>query len=272
MAEDDHDDRRDSNSSSESDFGGLFDEVDPKSSIFYFDRMTIHRNEEDNYTQVIFTYSYMHKYNFESKLYIPSYVPRNLDKIIFSIGMCHLLWYWMGFGTDLIQISNNYSISESTRSFWEVFYNTVTLEFKYLHPSISKITLQNSTQESDPPFIQESSIPLFAYTEQPNYRQGIPITIPPMSVKDKSNSSTSSSSSDDDRVLCPLGGGKDSLVVWKQCIDKECVPVLLYCCDTLYEFEANWRVQKLARRMQSPLFISKLFIYELHSLLTLNIS
>ena len=256
-------DQRDSDSS-ESDFGGMFCEVDSKNCVFYFNRIVIHRNQEENCTQVVFLFSYMHKYTFESRLQIPACVPVDLNKVIFSIGMCHLLWYWMGFGTDVIEINDHHSMSESTRLFWESFYNTVTLEFKYLHPSVGRISLQSVTEGVvNPPFIQESTIPLFAFVDQPNYRQGI-MTVTSSSTKVITSPGSSNCDRDHNRdrrsinkVLCPLGGGKDSLVVWRQCAEQNRMPVLLYCCDSLYEFEANWRVQQLARTMQSPLFIGE---------------
>lgn len=40
-------------------------------------------------------------------------------------------------------------------------------------------------------------------------------------------------------------GGKDSLVVWQQILSQGHIPILLYCCDTLYEYEANNRIQTL---------------------------
>lgn len=251
---------RDSNSSS-SDFGGMFQEEDSKNCVFYFDRMRIHRNQADNCTQVVFCFSYAHKYSFESRLQIPCYVPVELNDAIHSIGMCHLLWYWMGFGTDTIDISTH--MSEATRQFWESFYNTVTLEFKYVHPSVGMIALRSVADMQDSPFIQESVAPLFEYTDAPNYRRGISIPSPtaifPSSGSSSSSTISSSEIGDDTTgsVLCPLGGGKDSLVVWRRCTEANRRPVLLYCCDTLYEFESNWRVQQLARMMQSPLFISK---------------
>jgi hypothetical protein len=56
-------------------------------------------------------------------------------------------------------------------------------------------------------------------------------------------------------------GGKDSLVVWQQANANMKIPVLLYCCDTLYEFESNWRIQAVAKQTGCPIILGLIHIF-----------
>ena len=52
-----------------------------------------------------------------------------------------------------------------------------------------------------------------------------------------------------------LLGGKDSLVVWNRIKLSDAEPVLLYCSATLYEFETNYRIQKLVELTESSIIL-----------------
>lgn len=250
---------------SETDLECLFQRTDPKNEIFYFKNMNKMYVREINVTQIIFTYSYGNKYEFQSKLMIDGCLTDEHDKIVFCIGMTSLLWYWMGFGTDLIVIEA-YPMTTIDLSFWQSFYNQLLLEFKYVNSTINmgETVLLCKRARKEP---VSSISPLFPYEKLPNV-----LKYPYTHLEHQPNKRF---------ILCPLGGkkiiiihqlnivfikptiilyagGKDSLVVWRQIQATDAEPVLLYCSDSLYEFESNWRLQQVASLTQSPLIIGKL--------------
>jgi hypothetical protein len=128
---------------------------------------------------------YRDKYVFHSKFTCPyKIVPAHYD-LVLSIGMCHLLWYWMGFGTEYICIESH-DLSDNSLKFWETFYNEILLEFKYQHPSVNNVKVIKSRSTIT---VQLSSTPLFDINNNNYYKTGL-----------------NEDGLDSKKVLVPLGG------------------------------------------------------------------
>jgi hypothetical protein len=119
---------------SDSEMGSLFKQIDVRDSIFVFENIQI-----IEINSIEFTYR-VNDIIFHSLLVIPGTLPLQRlptelqHRILFSIGMCVLPWYWMGFATKIIKIHSNLGTFTSTViEFWSEFYNEILLEYMYLN-------------------------------------------------------------------------------------------------------------------------------------------
>ena len=176
-------------SSESGDMLNMFRITSPMKSNFYFKSIALFNNVENNSTQVLYTFSYGNKYDFQSKLVFPNFLSPSKYYILFNIGMCKLLWYWMGFGTEKI-IIESYVMTNAMLKYWEEFYSELLLEFKYNHPSVGEIVLENKFVDTE--------VPTFVISQTPLFTHDLKHTV--------ATASTSSSSSSKKRILCPLGG------------------------------------------------------------------
>lgn len=54
-----------------------------------------------------------------------------------------------------------------------------------------------------------------------------------------------------------FAGGKDSLVSWHIALTQGLEPVLLYVADGTYEYEGNWRLQKIVEAIGTDVHLGK---------------
>ena len=137
-------------------------------------------------------------------------------RMILSIGLCILPWYWMGFACKSIVLEEDATrglMNDDMLQFWDTLYNNVLLEFMYMHKLSWKISIRVIG-------LNEKDIK----TNEDNWII---------------------SNDDDNRTLIALGGGKDSLVALHLAENDGREPVLMYSADGLLEFEASWRLQKI---------------------------
>jgi hypothetical protein len=112
----------------------LFSEVD---DVFTFDDFFI-TNSEDG-TAVSFRFCVYHNICFESKVCFGGELPSSasVSSTLFAIGMCSLLWYWMGFATPTIRISaavaGKCHLDQSALHYWMWFYEVAILEFCFVN-------------------------------------------------------------------------------------------------------------------------------------------
>lgn len=188
-----------SNSSEEGELmNNMFTEVDNQSNDFYFKRIIVQEPtfNDQQYTQVLFIYSLSDIHEFKSKYVFPGILSIDAHlPYLFNIGMCVLLWYYMGFASSRI-IIECYDMNDEIRLFWEEFYNAILLEFKYKHLSVGNIELVASYQSGSSSSGGRNDSPLFEYTESVICH---PLPSTPLS---------SSSFTDNNKkmIICPLGG------------------------------------------------------------------
>ena len=189
------DDVHSDSESETTDLEALFQNIDPKVERFYFKRIDTIFLRAENITQIVFTYSYGNKHDFQSKLVLENDISIGYDKFLFCIGMTSLLWYWMGFGTSVIVIEA-YEMTIIDTKFWTEFYNEILLEYKYM----------NATVDLDDVIIQCNSISssslvcnvaLFEYEIVSRLNRNQVYNSP---CVQQSNNKTKR------KVLCPLGG------------------------------------------------------------------
>eukprot|EP01038_Epipyxis_sp_PR26KG_P009134 gene9134-12320_t len=151
-----------------------------------------------------------------------------INRSIFNIGMCVLTWYWMGFGTKNIILSNNIiqkcELNQDMIDFWDIVFNNVLLEYLYVNNLTFHINI----------------IPELPFQSAEDFAESSKVGI-------RIEKITSSPR----KVIVPLGGGKDSLVVWHM-IKQSCNnPVLVYVADGLFEYQNNWRLSSIVNLTQS---------------------
>lgn len=137
---------------------------------------------------------------------------------LFCIGMCVLPWYWMGFGCERIVINSEICpYSPSLLEFWQSLYSNVLLEFLHCNKSAEfpKLSLSDANLTSLP----------------------VPTPLKMTEAKDESEGA----------VLVPIGGGKDSLVVWHLNSKRRRRLDLFYVTDETEEFSKDWRLQEISR-------------------------
>lgn len=160
---------------------------------------------------------------------------QTLHYLIVNIGMCVLSWFYMGFATSKIIIGHKVSLPIRFIPFWKEFYKNVFAEFKYVH-NLHDLDIDIEVETSEYNIEeQNSSIPM---------------------IRNKIDDSNSR------RVLLPIGGGKDSIVVWHKLLQQSKEPILMYISDTYEEFDQNIRLQEVVNIMQSnsnslPLLVMK---------------
>ena len=261
MSESDHDD---DDNDDESPLEYLFKPRNKENDIFYFKRIDIKRVKIDEVLRLEahYIYSFANEVEIRSKLILDRKVfdvlvqeyMNNIDdnvnsnddsfyinkvyddleksprffRMIFSIGMCILPWYWMGFACKSIVLEEDATrglMNDDMLKFWDTLYNNVLLEFMYMHKLSWKISIRvvglNDNNIND---VYDNWI---------------------------------ISDNDDKRTLVALGGGKDSLVALhlSEMDGKE--PILMYSADGLFEYEASWRLQKIVEVSEKDLHIMR---------------
>lgn len=193
----------------------LFRPINYRNESFYFKGIEISQFS-DLRTAVTFFFA-VNSINIETTSYFDGVIYSDMSKSISHIGMCLLIWFWMGFGSEKVVISRNLGLCESDLSFWSDFYNEVLLEYFYCNNMRYniKLELENHNMRKDP----------FVHLPQRNAPEII------------------------DGILLPLGGGKDSIVAWKMAKDSEKDVHLLYVENELDEFTKNSKIQKTIELM-----------------------
>src|SRR5690348_17074772 len=93
-----------SDSDSETDMESMFKIRYSSDEVFYFESMTIQHDEKQS-TTVVFTFSFSQSTEFQSILKLNKTIPiGQFDSSLFSIGVCALTWFWMGYATKKIVI------------------------------------------------------------------------------------------------------------------------------------------------------------------------
>jgi hypothetical protein len=122
-------------------------------------------------------------------------------------------------------------------AFWQDFFTNAFLEFIYVHKS---------------QFLESKCLPLVLQVEDGPENDSdengtTPTTLGEEAEKECKKKITRR------RIIVPLGGGKDSIVAWHLAVQTRdeyyYPPHLLYVCDGLYEYEGNWRLQKIVDTM-----------------------
>jgi hypothetical protein len=121
----------DTDSGDEGGLEALFAPRPEELELFYFCDILI--NDE----VVTFVYRYCDDRCFESQLALDGPVGSLVMRTLFSIGMCVCSWYWMGFNTTRIVISEavclKCSIGEECMELWRNLYEQIALEYAYVN-------------------------------------------------------------------------------------------------------------------------------------------
>ena len=160
-------------------------------------------------------------------------------RTVFSIGMCVLCWFWMGFACRDIAISDklvsHLKFTQEMRQFWTECLNGILAEFMYVHRSLLAFTEIELRWGFDQRVDNNMDEAIHSYRAKPLRSD----------VKEKISKS----------VLVPIGGGKDSLVVWhlaNEMLLNDEKPLLLYVNDEHYNLDVNYRLHDLLRCTNSP--------------------
>lgn len=140
---------RPSDGSSENDFESLFHVVDADDEVFSFDAMDIRHLSDSEELEITFGFGNNRVDAFESKVFVQvAGLDRDvcssllvhdvqLKRIVFSLGMCVLQWFWMGFGSARIEIgaavAEAVALDEEMLRFWRAVYEPMLAEFLYVN-------------------------------------------------------------------------------------------------------------------------------------------
>ena len=147
----------------DTDLAAVFEEVVLHEQIFRFEQIIVSENK----IQYVFTFG---KLNFTSDVHLPLSVSALLlhpsyGMLLFSIGMCILPWYWMGFATKVIEIDERVGrFHPSVIDYWTEVYNNVLLEYLYLNRLDFDIEIRYS---SDDISIRPGHISNVSFTDKP---------------------------------------------------------------------------------------------------------
>lgn len=218
--------------------GSLFANPDPRwKHSFTFVSMVVTQCDRAEATElgkgakVVFVFSYG-SITIESTMVIP--LPPPLDalqrRLLLYVGMNVLTWYWMGYATHSITVLPGAAwppLSHEEIEYFEGLYNNVLAEFMFVNQLCGKIRILNGQADG----ISEENKDTLAAKARTT----------------RGATTAASSSSPSDTVLIPLGGGKDSLVVWEMAFLENRPVAFLYVADGPYEFEGNSRLAALMR-------------------------
>ncbi|OWZ24623.1 NEK protein kinase [Phytophthora megakarya] len=137
---------------------------------------------------------------------------------LLHIGLCILPWFWMGYNCKYIHIEAGYLNSEQVH-FWEEFYQDVLSEYLYLHGlDRNRLHIVVDVPASE----------------------ALPV-LPDRKLEQQGKA----------KVLVPLGGGKDSLVVYQLLSSSDMPCAWLHVGDQPQEFERSWRFKKIVEMTQN---------------------
>jgi len=230
---------------------------------FYFEDIEVVRSgdELDCHTEVVFLYRYSDEFHYRSSLHVHSEVVADQAcmKILFAIGMCVLPWCYLGYYTDKIVIkavvASKCCLQEDMLPFWRHVYEQIIVEYCYINNLAFK-SVELSFESSQ-------------YCHSSDVTDGIK-----SAVDDDDDADTvahgqasgdgemkSSQDSLSPPLIVPIGGGKDSLVVWhlvKQQLLHQRLDCnehahdinvedinLLYVADGLQEYHHHRRLQRI---------------------------
>ncbi|RYY84194.1 hypothetical protein EON63_09730 [archaeon] len=147
---------------------GLFAELDPDCEVFFFDDIEVDVSIQDG-LQVIYHFRYVgqEEHRFKSKLFI-QHVQLALNtaayRTLFSIGMCVLPWFWMGFATRRVVISARTAqlaeLTEDMMRYWREAYAHILAEFVYVNRlNFDEVDLQYEAYEKEQREVQVAGEP-----------------------------------------------------------------------------------------------------------------
>eukprot|EP01039_Chlorochromonas_danica_P007995 gene7995-8817_t len=236
---------------SDGEFQGLFRVRDSEEEIFYFDSIVLnpssssqpnnhHQSHLEDGLHVDFVYRFCHDHKFTANLFIANAgvdLSLSIYRTLFSIGMTILPWYWMGFASKKVVISDAIAelaqLDEHILSYWEDVYVHILAEFVYVNKlSFHRVELNCS-------FPHPSSSSSSSSSSCVPFPDGERLGIVGLSLIPTSSN------------LVPLGGGKDSLVVWhlvSQSMQSTNKPVLVYVSDGFEEYNLNYRLEEIVQQ------------------------
>lgn len=115
-------------------FMAMFTSRDAKDEKFYFKDIIIGEQS------ITYKFSFCNDHHFESIILLDVPLNKcdaNVMRTVFSIGMCVCSWYWMGFYTSEIIISQKIvqccSVSVDMMQFWDMLYHNISLEYVFVN-------------------------------------------------------------------------------------------------------------------------------------------
>ncbi|CAE7795844.1 murL [Symbiodinium sp. CCMP2592] len=193
-----------------------------------------------DWPRINFVYTDCDEVEIHSQCFLPDELLRGLDSdaplkqvevAVLHIGLVVLAWYWMAFGHQRVVISAGY-LNDEQVAWWEWFYAQCFAEFAIVN-GFTEEQIRVSVEVDAPQQVDGGCL-----VHAPE-RKPIP-----------------SSDSGEARVLCLLGGGKDSLVVHQMLQDTGVTsPTWFYVGDGRKEFQGSWRLQTVVERSGSPVLV-----------------
>ncbi len=115
-------------------FATMFASRDAKDEKFFFKDILI------SHQSLTFQFSFCNEINFDSVVLLDTAIDKkdaSLMRTVFSIGLCVCSWYWMGYYTSEIIISQKViqmcSVSADMMKFWDMLYHNISLEYVYVN-------------------------------------------------------------------------------------------------------------------------------------------
>ena len=115
-------------------FATMFASRDVKDEKFFFEDIVISQQS------LTFQFSFCNEIHFESVVLLDVAIDEKSASImrnVFSIGMCVCSWYWMGYYTSEIIISQKIIqscfVSADMMKFWDMLYHNISLEYVYVN-------------------------------------------------------------------------------------------------------------------------------------------
>jgi len=224
-------------SDSEGELESLFHNPDPRAKhAFKFEAMDMaacERAESEELggaTKVTFRYSYGPDVCISSTLIVPIPPPLDLlqSRLLLYVGMNVLTWYWMGYATHKIVILSGAAsppLTDQEIIYFEELYNNCLAEFNFVNKLRGpRISVENQSAQGGAGVAEKVRV------------EAVDTSVRPRRIQ-----------LDSDTVLIPLGGGKDSLVVWELAALAARPVAFIYVSDGPYEFEGNSRLAALVR-------------------------
>ena len=211
-----------------------------------------------SWPRLVFTYTFNDESEVHSECFLPDSVARRgppsdpevlrrVKVAAFHVGLVVLAWYWMACGHRRLLVSAGHLDAEQV-AWWEWFYVNCFAEFAVVNDfteeeirvSVEMDTRGNSSSNSSSSSSNNKEACL-SPDEAELEDEGR--EVPPPGPRDA-------------RVLCLLGGGKDSLVVHQMLRDAGvAMPTWLYVGDGRDEFDQSRRLKAVVGRSGSPALV-----------------
>ena len=193
-----------------------------------------------DWPRISFVYTDCDEVEIHSQCFLPDELPQGLysdaplkqvEVAVLHIGLVVLAWYWMACGHQRVVISAGY-LNDEQVAWWKWFYAQCFAEFAIVN-GFTEEQIRVSVEIDAPQPVDTCCL-----------------------VHGPERKPTPSSDSGEARVLCLLGGGKDSLVVHQMLQDAGITsPTWLYVGDGRKEFQGSWRLQTVVQRSGSPVLV-----------------